>query len=386
MRLTNHLQIEQPALRQVSLKVAKVGGINLGQGVCQMPTPTLIIEAAGQAMQNDKNMYSPAHGVAELREAIANRLNSYNKISYTFENIVVTSGATAAFEAVCAALLRPGDEVISFVPYYPYHNNALMRAGVKINYVQLFAPNWDFEPSQIESYITPRTKFILLNSPNNPTGKVFTREELQAIAKICIKHDLLCVTDETYEYITYDGHSHISMAALSEMQARCITISSYSKTFAITGWRVGYLAAPLNLVPALRTLYDQIYVCAPTPLQHAVATGIAQLRADYYVGMQQSYLKKRRLLLDGLNEAGLKSFPCQGAYYLLADTSERFPGITSDQAVDILIEKTKVGAVPASDFIGEEAKSNPLKGNFFRFCFALPDDLLENAVTKLRSL
>jgi aminotransferase len=384
MSLKPVIPTDPPALREVSLKVAAVNGINLGQGVCRMPVPALVLEAAERAIKDGHNLYAPAQGVEELRVAVADKLQSFNKASYPPEQVAITVGSTGAFEAVCHAYLKPGDEVVSFRPHYPYHHNALTLSGATIRYVDLQRPDWRYDSNQLKSAFSKQTKFILLNSPNNPTGKIFTRTELEQIAELCLANDVVCVTDDVYEYITYDGATHTSMAALPEMREHCITMGSYSKTFAITGWRVGYLAAPSALFPALRVAADRLCVCAPTPLQHAVAAGIRELGPDYYVWLQREYTRKRELCRKALTDAGLEVSDPQGAYYMIADISKKFPGRTADSLVDDMISKTKVGAVPASDFVGNAAKTDPTIGNFFRFCFAVPDELLVAAGAGLK--
>lgn len=386
-RLLHTLNLEAPALRQVGLKLAKVDGVNLAQGLCLLPTPTLVKEAACEAVRNGKNIYAPAQGIPELREAVAKRVREFNKLpEVTAERVLITPGSTGAFESVCACFLEKGDEVASFIPFYPYHRNALHRIGVKTNYVPLHAPEWDFEKQELERAITPRTKAILIVNPNNPTGKVYSRGELASIAEICKERDLLCIADEVYEYMTYDGTEHISIASLPGMFERTITMSSYSKTFAITGWRIGFLSAPNSVIDALRTASDSIYVCAPTPFQYAVARGIAELPDGYYRELQQSYERKRNALFAGLKAVGLNPRKPQGAYYMLASTAERFPGKSSEEVVDILIDRARLGAVPASDFIGPESKRNPALSNFLRFSFGVPDETVAEAVRRLAQL
>ncbi len=351
-----------------------------------MPIPNVVKQAAFQAIEEDKNHYSPAAGIPEARAAVARRLSAWNKIPVSSENVMITTGATGAFEVVCDAFLRPGNEVISFIPYYPYHHNTLQRAGATIRYVKLHQPTWEIDFAELERTINKNTKFILVNTPNNPTGKVFSRNELEKIAALCQEHDLICVTDEVYEYMTYDGHEHISIASLPGMLDRTITMGSYSKTFAITGWRVGYLAAPAPIVDVLRMVFDQIYVCTPTPFQWAVAEGVNKLGDDYYAWLKSEFTRKRELMTAALANGGLTPHKPQGAYYILASTSEKFPGLTSDQALDTMIERVHVGAVPASDFMGKQAKTDPSIGNFYRFCYAVPDEVIIKAGEQLARL
>ncbi len=385
--MNHHDHFEPPALREITLKVAKFSdGVNLGQGVCLLPVPPEVLDAAIHAISSGKNTYAPPQGVEPLRQALAARLREYNKIPLETNNLLVCAGSTGSLEVISEVLLEPGDEVISFKPFYPYHHMMLKRKQIEIRYVDLKFPTWDFDISQVEAAITPRTKFILVNTPQNPTGKVFSRTELEAIAKLCIKHKVLCVTDEVYEYMTYDGHEHVSMASLPGMLDLTLTMGSYSKTFAITGWRIGYLAAPAALVQKLRTLNDQIYVCAPTPLQHAVGEGIRSLSDDYYTTRLNEYKSKRAQLHAALNKVGFDALLPQGAYYMLAGTASRFPGMTSEQVTDVLIEKAHLGAVPASDFLGREVRGDAKRSNFLRFCYAVPDETIDRAAENLDRL
>lgn len=377
---------EPPALREITLRVAKLNGVNLGQGVCLLPTPELVLEGANIAVHNGQNTYAPPQGVEPLRTAIAQRLNSFNKIPYETENVLVTAGSTGALEVVSETLLHAGDEVVLFRPFYPYHYKMFTRKGVNLKFVDLKYPNWDFNPDEFARAITPNTKLVLVNTPHNPTGKVFTEGELQFIGGHCAKHNIPVISDEVYEYMTYDGRKHVSMASLPGLQDIVLTVGSYSKTFAITGWRIGYLAAPFAMVNNFRTLNDQIYVCAPTPLQHAVAKGINEIPYSYYENRLAEYASKRAYLYEALSSAGFNALKPQGAYYMLAGTSERFPGLTSEQVTDVLIEKAHLGAVPASDFLGSEVKGDATRSNFLRFCYAVSDETLERAKQNLANL
>jgi aminotransferase len=382
-KIVANLNLEPPALRQIGLRLKAVDGVNLAQGLCIMPMPEVVRAGAECAIAAGHNMYSLAQGIVELREALAERIRSFNKIPVTPDNIVVTAGSTGAFEVVCQTFLKPGDEVISFIPFYPYHRNALLRFEAVTRYVPLKPPTWEIDFAALEEAFTSKTKFLLLTTPNNPTGKVYTRAELERIAVLCKKHDVFVVTDEVYEYITYPGHEHISIASLPDMFERTITLSSYSKTFAITGWRIGFIAAPDSIAEVLKVVFDQAYVCAPTPLQHGVAAGVRQLSSDYYTDLAAQYLKKREILAAGLERAGFTVNKPQGAYYILAGISERFPGKTAGAVVDELVTRARVGAVPATDFIGPEFKNDPTRSNFLRFSYGIPDEQIERAVAEL---
>ncbi|MBF0430846.1 MAG: pyridoxal phosphate-dependent aminotransferase [Fibrobacteria bacterium] len=374
------------ALREITIKIDKVGGINLGQGVCQMPVPELVLKAARDAIAKGFNRYSPAHGIEPLREVLATRLSNVNSIPCTTENIIITTGSSGAYETLCSTFLGPDDEIVLFSPFYPYHRNVALRKGAKVKTVHLSPPDWSIDFEELEKALSGKPKFLMICTPSNPTGKVFSKKELTQIGELCNKYDVFCVTDEVYEYMTYDGHRHVSMASLPRMFNRTVTMGSYSKTFSITGWRVGYMCVPEDAIAKMNCINDQIYVCSPTPFQHAVAAGIEQLEAEFYTKLKESYLVKRNLMQEALTNAGLEPIIPQGAYYMLADTSGKFPGIASEQVVELLIEKTAVAAIPASEFIGPEAKNNGQKSRFLRFSYSLPDETLIQAATQLCKL
>lgn len=385
--LTVPFEFETPALRQIGLEIARTNGINLAQGLCMLPVPAEVLEGAEKALRDGHNRYSLAQGIVELREALAERLQTFNCISTSPDSILVTPGSTGAFEVICEAFLSPGDEVIGFVPFYPYHRNTLRRRHAVERYIPLTGSEWSFDIEAVRAAVSPKTKFILLTNPGNPTGKVFTREELEALRKVALENDLLIVTDEVYEYLTYDGRTHISLASLPDMAERTITMGSYSKTFAITGWRIGYLVSPPNFSELLRTIADQIFVCSPTPLQHGVAHGIRTLPASFYEGQREKYARKRSILCNALARAGLTPSIPQGAYYVIANTTQHFPNMTSEQAVHELLHSANVAGVPASDFLGPEVKGDPQRSTFIRFMFSVEDDVLHQAAEDLtRSL
>ena len=377
---------EPPALRRIGLAVERVKGVNLAQGLCLLPVPQEVLTGAHEAMRAGHNRYSLAQGIVELREALAQRLTSFNKIDASPDSILVTAGSTGAFETVCEAFLSPGDEVVTFIPFYPYHRNTLKRRGAVDRYVRLEGPDWGFSAQALEEAITPKTKFILVTNPGNPTGKVFSRWELEQVAALARKHDILVVVDEVYEYLVYDGREHLSLAALPDMAGRTITMGSYSKTFAVTGWRIGYLVSPPQFYETLKTINDQMFICAPTPLQHGVAHGIKALPAGFYVAQRDLYARKRAALCEALSQAGLRPTVPQGAYYVIASTRERYPTTPSDEVAQILVDSIGVAGVPASDFLGPEVRSDAAKSSFLRFSFSVPDEALADAARRFLSL
>ncbi len=372
--------LEQSQIRNMSIECDKIGGINLSQGICSLPLPPVLAEEAKAAIDGGKNHYTRYDGIGELREALAGKLAGYNGIQANPEtDIVVTSGSTGAFYCACMALLNPGDEVILFEPYYGYHEYTLKALDMVPVYIKLSPPEWSFQPEDIERAVTARTRAILINTPANPSGKVFSKKELELLAEICIRYDLLVFTDEIYEYIVYDGFSHISPGALKNIQDRVVTISGYSKTFSITGWRVGYCACREEFARPIGCANDLVYVCAPSPLQAGVSRAIARLPDSFYGSLRGQYQKKRDLLCGALREASLTPYVPQGAYYVLADIS-KIPGDTSREKAMCLLEKTGVAVVPGSAFYRSGGE------NLARLCFAKDDRELEEACERLQKL
>lgn len=374
-----------PTLREVSLRVARVNGINLGQGTSQIPTPPEVIKSAQDAMQEGLNRYCPAQGIVELLKAFVKKLSDFNDIHVATNQVLITAGATGAFEVVVQALITPGDEVIMFRPFYPYHRNSVLRNRGMVRICELHSPNWEFSKEAFTKCFTPRTKLVVITTPNNPTGKVFTREELEWIGNTAKERGVWCVTDEVYEYITFDSRKHISLASIPGMENSTITMGSFSKTFSITGWRVGYLSAPTKIMPQLIAISDQLYVCAPTPLQYAIARSLVSLPSRYYEDMRQSYEQKRDTMALSLRKAGFDFTLPEGAYYFLVSTRRRFPKLTATEVLHLMISKAGIGAVPTIDFVGPEALRDKSNDHLLRFCFSVPDDILAEASKRLES-
>lgn len=373
--------IVQAEIRAMSVECERVGGINLAQGVCDTEVIPIVRRAAQKAIDNGINSYTRFDGLKELRTAIGRKIRDYNGILADPEtSIVVSAGSTGAFYCACLALLDPGDEVILFEPYYGYHVNTLLAAEATPAYVALDPPEWTFSPQDLESAITPRTKAIVVNTPANPSGKVFTQAELQCIAELACEHDLFVFTDEIYEYFLYDGRRHTSPGALPGMSERTITISGYSKTYSITGWRIGYSISDPRWAQAIGYMNDLIYVCAPSPLQWAVAIGITELPSSFYSDLALQYARKRDRLCLALQRAELPPLIPHGAYYVLANVS-RLPGATSKQKAMHLLSQTGVAGVPGEAFFHGKRGSD-----LVRFCFAKTDSELENACQRIERL
>jgi aminotransferase len=370
----------QSEIRAMSIACEKVQGINLAQGVCDTEAPLPVREGAKQAIDGGINSYTRAEGLAPIRQAIAGKMRSFNGIECDPETeVIVNSGSTGAFYAACLALLNPGDEVILFEPYYGYHLNTLIAVEAVPLYVTLRAPDWTFSREDLERTITPSTRAIVLNSPANPSGKVFSREELEWISGFAKQHDLFVFTDEIYEYFVFEGQ-HISMATLPGMRERTITMSGYSKTFSITGWRIGYTVCDRRWAQGIAFFHDLIYVCAPAPLQIGVAEGIRQLPESFYQEIGKDYVQKRDLLCNTLREIGLTPSLPKGAYYVLSDASI-LPGNTSREKAMYLLDQTGVATVAGSAFYHGGGGEN-----LIRFCFAKTDAELEEACRRLSAL
>ena len=368
-------------IRAMTQACVQAKGLNMAQGVCDTPVPPLVLRAAAQAMECGMNVYSRFDGLPELRQAIAEKLAQYNGIVADPEtDITVSAGATGSFHCACLALLNPGDEVILFEPHYQYHISALLAVAAVPVIVKMQAPDWIFSAVDVECATTPRTKAIIVNSPGNPSGKVFSRQELETIAAIAQQHDLFVFTDEIYEYFLYDGRAHVSLATLPGMADRTITIGGYSKTFSITGWRIGYSVAAARWAQAIGAMNDLLYVCAPTPLQAGVAVGIRELPDVFYRDLALSYQLKRDRFCQALGKAGLRPSIPQGAYYVLADTS-RVPGTTGKERALFLLETIGLAGVPGEAFFsGVDGRQ------FIRFSYAKTDADIDDACRRIARL
>ena len=365
----------------MTIECTRVGGLNLSQGICDTPVPEVVRRAAQAAIEDGCNIYTRFDGLPELRSAIAKKLARFNGIAVSGEgDVVVTSGSSAAFYGACLAILDPGDDVVLFEPYYGYHVDTLLGIGVEPRAVTLKPPNWAFDPKDLEAAIGPRTRAIVVNTPSNPCGKVFTREELDVIAAVAQKHDLFVVTDEIYEHFVYDGRKHVSPASLSALRDRTITVNGFSKTLSITGWRIGFSAGRKEFLERLGYINDLVYICAPAPLQRGVAKALEVLDDDFYAGLGAEYAAKRDKFCGALDRAGITPYAPQGAYYVLADTS-RLKGATSKERVMDLLARTGVAAVPGAAFY-RGAEGDTLA----RFCFAKTERDLDEACRRLEQL
>lgn len=370
--------LEQSDIRRMSRECARHDGINLGQGICPLPSPPEVLDGAAEAIREDKSTYSAFEGVPALREALAEKFADHNGMDVDPDSeVVVTVGSTGAFACAVQGLFDPGDEFILLEPYYGYHLNAIRGGGCEAQFVTLEPPEWEIRRGALEEAITEDTRAIVVNTPTNPSGKVFGRRELETVAEVCRDHDLIAVTDEIYEYFLYDDREHVSLATLPGMRERTVTISGFSKTFAVTGWRLGYAAGPEQLMEPIGLVNDIHYVCAPTPLQHGVARAMERLSDAYYEEMADEFEKRRDFICGVLDEVGLTPYVPRGAYYVLADVSGFGYGDDREAAMHIL-EEAGVASVPGTAFhAGDEAT------DLVRFCYAQDWGTLEAAARAL---
>ncbi len=369
----SHLGVSNP-LRALTDVIAKVeGGINLGQGVCDLDSPQSLRKGALASIDGgDRQTYTPYCGIPELREAIAGKLRQHNGLEVQAKNVAVTMGSSGALFAAGLALLEPGDEVILFEPFYSYHRSQLRLIGAVPVPVRLEGVDLALDVEALKRAISPRTRAVLINTPANPSGKVFSVEELRAIAGLLDGTDILVLTDEVYEYMVFDGASHVSPATVPGLQERCLTLGGFSKTYSITGWRIGYLAGPEDIVDAVGLICDQMHVCAPRPLQRGVAAALTSLPASFYSELGSGYQRRRDRFCTALETAGFVVTKPQGAYYVLADYRGVLGDLEPYAAVLELIDRVSVNGVPGDVFYQDPAGVRSI-----RFHFAVNDAVLD---------
>jgi len=373
--------IVQSEIRLMTAECVRVGGINLAQGICDLAVPAAVLEGAERALRGPTNTYSKAAGIAELRHAIAAKLLRDNGIKADPESeIVVTAGVTGAYSCTLHALLNPGDGLLLFEPYYAYHRNIAASLELDVQYLELDPPHATISQEVLRASLAPNTRAMVVCTPSNPTGKMFARAELEAIAAVAHERDLLVITDEIYEYFTYDGRPHVSPASVGDLWDRTVTLMGCSKTFAITGWRIGYAVAPEPLARSILVANDLYFICANRPAQHGVAHAIETLPPEWYRDLARAFESKRDRLCRALSDAGLDPLIPQGAYYALADVSRLGHETARGAALDLL-ERCGVAAVPGNAFC-----RGPRGQTLLRFCFAKEDDVLDEACRRLRTL
>jgi aminotransferase len=370
------------------------GGVNLSQGFPDFPAPSIVKDAACAAIQADVNQYAVTWGTRSLREAIAREFGRrYGVAVVPDEQVTVCCGATEAMMATMMAIIDPGDEVVIFEPFYENYGPDAILSGATPRYVTLHEPSattalagsslgagWTFDPDELAAAFNDKTKAIIINTPNNPTGKVFTREELGTIAALCRKWDVIAISDEIYEHIIYDGWTHVPIASLEGMDDRTVTINSLSKTYSVTGWRVGWAISPPSLTGAIRKVHDFLTVGAAAPLQEA---GVAALSVPetYYTELAAAYQRRRDMLLDILERHHFTCYAPYGAYYIMTDISEF--GFRNDvEFARYLVKDVGVAAVPGSSFYRSAAAGRTK----LRFCFCKKDETLIEADRRLVKL
>ena len=371
---------QESVIREMTRVANQYGAINLAQGFPDFAMPEPMKDAACAAIHGDINQYAITWGTPALRLAIAEKYRRwYNMDVDPDREITVTCGATEAMAAVFLALVNPGDEVIVFEPYYENYGPDAILAGAKPVFVPLEGLEWKLDPEKLRAAFTDRTRAIVVNTPHNPTGRVFTREEIGLIAELCQKHVAIAITDEIYEHIRYAGGHHV-LATWPGMRQRTVTISGLSKTFSCTGWRLGYAVAPFEMTSPIRKVHDFLTVGAPAPLQAAGAIGMA-FGPDYYNEMALEYRERRDTMVAALDEGGFKFFSPEGAYYILAD----FTGISDLRGVDFamwLAKEIGVATVPGTSFYREPK----LGEHVTRFAFCKKKETLEKAAERLAGI
>lgn len=359
--------------------------VNLSQGFPDFPGPDYIKAAAIAAINADLNQYAPSHGLPALRQAVAAKLQRYYGLQYDADTeVTVTSGATEALFSTITALVEPGDEVVIFQPFYDAYPPDVVMAGGVPRYVTLRPPDWRFDPDELRRAFSPRTKAVVVNTPHNPTGKVYSRAELQLIADLCHEYDALAISDEVYDHLTFDGCEHIPMATLPGMRERTVTVNSSGKTFSLTGWKIGYVTAPAATTAAIRRVHQFVTFATSTPFQVAAAVALTEAEQHgYYAEFRAMYTAKRDKLNAALTAASLTPMAVQGTYFTMADTSAF--GFADDVAfARYLTTEAGVACIPPSAFYQEADKGEAR--HLARFCFAKTEPTLDEAARRLQTV
>jgi L-glutamine---4-(methylsulfanyl)-2-oxobutanoate aminotransferase len=374
-------QFTESVIREMTRLNHLYGGVNLSQGFPDFAAPTEVKQAACAAIDADVNQYAVTWGARPLREAVAREFTRrYGVPVVADEQVTVCCGSTEAMMATMMAIIDPGDEVVIFEPFYENYGPDAILSGATPRYVTLHEPDWTFDPDELAAAFNDKTKAIILNTPNNPTGKVFTRDELETIAALCRKWDAIAISDEIYEHIIYDGRQHIPIATIEGMADRTITLNGLSKTYSVTGWRVGWTISPPSLTGAIRKVHDFLTVGAAAPLQEAGAVALG-LPDTYYRDLAEAYRRRRDQLLDILQRHHFTCYKPYGAYYIMTDISAF--GFSNDvEFARYLVKDVGVAAVPGSSFY----KSAATGSTKLRFCFCKRDETLREADRRMAKL
>jgi aspartate/methionine/tyrosine aminotransferase len=371
----------ESVIREMTRLAVQHKAINLAQGFPDFPAPAIVKQAAADAIAADINQYAITWGARPFRQAIAERYRTAYSLEFDPESeITVCCGATEGMIASLLAVVNPGDEVVLFEPFYENYGPDAQLCGATPRYVKLQPPDWTFDRDELRRALNSRTKAIIINTPNNPTGKVFSWDELSYIATLCNEFNCLAITDEIYEYILYDGAVHTPLVSLPGMRERAIVVNSMSKTYSVTGWRVGWVIAPPDLTNSVRKVHDFLTVGAAAPLQQAGVAALG-LPPEYYSGLAEEYSGRRKFLLDTLDAAGFKYSVPHGAYYVMADIRP-FGAVNDTEFVRNLITKVGVAAVPGSSFFAPHGEAT----HYIRFCFCKKYETLEIARHQLLRL
>ena len=372
---------QESVIREMTRLAVRHGAVNLAQGFPDFPAPDWLKEAACEAVRADVNQYSITWGSKALRDAIAAKyLATYQLEVDPEREVTVCCGATEGMIAALLGLADPGDEVVVFEPFYENYAPDTRLCGATRKLVRLHAPDWSIDEQELRRAFTAKTRAIIINTPHNPTGKVFSREELSLIAELCQEHDALALTDEIYEHIVYDGAQHIPIITLPGMRERTVLVNSMSKTFSVTGWRVGWVIAAPEITNTIRKVHDFLTVGAAAPLQQASAIALT-IGDSYYTHLAADYLGRRDYLLNILSETGFLCYPPAGAYYVMADIPHAARTLNDREFSQRLVLSPGVAVVPASSFYEKEKNSGQV-----RFCFCKSYDTLRESGTRLRQL
>ncbi|MHA1829526.1 MAG: pyridoxal phosphate-dependent aminotransferase [Candidatus Heimdallarchaeaceae archaeon] len=379
-RRLEHFQ--ESIIREMTRKAIKYNAINLSQGMPDFEPPEELVKGIEEAIKENEHQYSVTYGREDLRIKIAEKLASYNQMVYNPEQeITITCGASEAISSAIMATLNPGDEILILEPWYENYVPITYLAGGKPKYVPLKEEDFDLDEEKVKESLTDKTRVIVINSPHNPTGKVFSRNELEFIADICQDNNLIAITDEIYEYILYDNIKHISLGSIKDMVQRTITISGFSKTFSITGWRIGYAAAEKELMLGVRKVHDYLTVCAPSLLQYAALKAF-ELNESYFKSLRERYQINRDFLVKELEKLGFRPYKPSGAYYIFADINNF--GKNDTEFADFLVKDNGVATVPGTSFYAQDKEGN-VGEKYVRFSFSQKLQTLKEAVKRIEN-
>ena len=374
-------RFEESVIREMTRLANQYKAINLAQGFPDFPAPQFLKEYAKEFIDRDYNQYAITWGTRSIRKALSEKYKKFYNLDYDPEKeITVCCGSTECMMSAMLGVVNSGDEVIVIEPFYENYGPDAIISDAKPVYLHLTGPDFLITEEKLKKVFSEKTKAIIINSPHNPTGKVFSEEELNLIADFCKKYDVIVITDEIYEHIIYNGR-HIPIASIPGMKERTITISGVSKTFSVTGWRVGYILAPEELTKGIRKIHDFLTVGAPAPLQEACARAIAE-SDDYYIELKNFYRKRKDFFYNSLKNIGFKCIEPEGAYYIMCEFYNF--GFKDDiKFTEYLIKEIGVAVVPGSSFFSDE---NPDKNRYIRFCFCKKMETLQNAIERLKKL